>query len=338
MVSGAGPNVSPSQLRRVVDTLKDFQCENPKDRIYGVLGLIDWDKHRTIPTPDYNKDLLELAKEILGMILEGKPDERGTWFKESFLDIIRKFRLMLKMPPQHEIVRNAIHAEHGLADDSATRDRPVYPRFPDLRWRGIRLSKLTQDAHTTDEIATAKSTIYLSSKQPNDDSHSEIVNCNGNAIAWAPKITDENDWYLECDRHYVGEVQYDMSVSDWRKGVRYSFYVWKALIVRQDGEGNYHIVGPALPTKETWRYLVRFPAPQCFRILWNLEDALVLEGLCCKYQYKTKEDIAELGDWSNMRAWDFPGSTIVRGPFDPDETVRQLLAKDFDEFREPGWY
>jgi hypothetical protein len=91
MALGAGPNVSPSQLRHVVDMLKDFQCENPKDRIYGVLGLIAWDDHRTIPTPDYNKHLLQLAKGILGMILEGRPDERGTWFKEYFLDIIRKF-------------------------------------------------------------------------------------------------------------------------------------------------------------------------------------------------------------------------------------------------------
>jgi hypothetical protein len=225
---------------------------------------------------------------------------------------------MLKMPLQLETVCNAIQTQNGLADGSATRNRREYPRFADLRWRGTRLSKLTQDAHTTDGIAIAKRTIYLNSKQNNDDSHSEIVNRNGHAIAWAPKTTEENDWYLECDRHYVGEVCYDMSVSDWRKAVRYSFYALKALILRQDGEGSYHIVGPALPTKETWRYLVRFSAPQCFKIWWKLEDALVLEGLCSKYQYKTKEDSADFGDWSNMRAWDFPGSTIIRGPFYPD--------------------
>jgi hypothetical protein len=305
---------------------------------YGVLALIDWEERRTMPTPDYSRDVLDLAKEILGMILNGKPDERGKWL-EPFVDVVRKVRVMLNIAPQHVTLRKTIDAQDSPADDRNIRqDGREYPRYADLRWRGQKLTLLPHDAEIKDEIAIGrKGTVYINPKQRDWESHTAIVNCNGNAIAWAPKDTSEHDWYLECDNNWLNPIDYSGAVKSWRQGLYYTSYGSKALILRQDDESRYYPVGPAFPTRESWMYLVRFPTPQCFRFWWHVEDALVLEGLFKTYDRKDQEVIAKLGDWSEMNFCVYPGSTLIEGPFEVKETELHLLAKNYNEFREPGW-
>jgi hypothetical protein len=248
---------------------------------------------------------------------------------------------MLNLSPQHETLRKTIDAQNCPKDGPSIRQvRREYPRFADLRWRGQKLTLLPQDAEIKDEIAIGrKGSVYINPKQRNWGSHTAIVNCNGNAIAWAPKDTNEDDWYLECDTTYLNPFEYSEAVKCWRQGQYYSTYGSKALIVRQNGNGGYHLVGPAFPTGNSWMYMVcfQFPTPQCFRIWWHLEDALVLEGLFKTYDRKDQEVIAELGDWSKTSFCAYPGSTIIKGPFKLKETESHLLARNYDEFREPDW-
>ncbi|PZC88992.1 HET domain containing protein, partial [Pyrenophora tritici-repentis] len=61
-----------------------FQCADPRDRLYGVLNLMDW-KDGQKPTPDYNKDNFEVELDALNVILELNPLE-SCW-PEKLIEI-----------------------------------------------------------------------------------------------------------------------------------------------------------------------------------------------------------------------------------------------------------
>jgi hypothetical protein len=44
--------------------MEQFICAEPKDKIYGVLSLIDWGD-KVAPVPNYAKDAFQLAVEVL---------------------------------------------------------------------------------------------------------------------------------------------------------------------------------------------------------------------------------------------------------------------------------
>lgn len=58
-------------LWEMIHVIQNLQCEDPRDRVFGTLAMIDWWGNKPIQ-PDYNKDPFDLALEVLQAI-EIKP-------------------------------------------------------------------------------------------------------------------------------------------------------------------------------------------------------------------------------------------------------------------------
>lgn len=68
--SGATDSRSKT-LKNTIREIASLQCQNPRDRIYGILSMIDWDGREPIQ-PDYSKDRLDLAMEALDHSYHGE--------------------------------------------------------------------------------------------------------------------------------------------------------------------------------------------------------------------------------------------------------------------------
>ena len=63
-------------LSSVLIAMPHFHCADPRDKLYGILSLVNW-KDIPVPVPDYDKNSLEIAVEVLGMILADKSYAAG---------------------------------------------------------------------------------------------------------------------------------------------------------------------------------------------------------------------------------------------------------------------
>jgi hypothetical protein len=69
----------PRKLAEVLEAMQHFHCTDVRDRLYGVLSLVDW-QDTTIPVPDYEQDSFQIAVEIMRHTLDnGHVLQRRTW-------------------------------------------------------------------------------------------------------------------------------------------------------------------------------------------------------------------------------------------------------------------
>lgn len=71
---GAKPNARRLHLQEFLQHLLLLECEDPRDKIYGIRSLIAWSRNKA-PTPDYSKDVFVLAKEVIESLYCDKPSE-----------------------------------------------------------------------------------------------------------------------------------------------------------------------------------------------------------------------------------------------------------------------
>ena len=57
------------RLAVVLDVMNSFKCTDARDRLFGVLALVDWGRGKAV-VPDYDKDSYQLAIEVLRLYLE----------------------------------------------------------------------------------------------------------------------------------------------------------------------------------------------------------------------------------------------------------------------------
>ena len=93
--------------------LPTAQCEEPRDRIFGMLGLVDRDVHVEV---DYGKSLELIAEQVLKkqlieyLIVENR-FEVLDWRKDEFMKFAGILAEMLRIPGWVEEARKIIHAE-----------------------------------------------------------------------------------------------------------------------------------------------------------------------------------------------------------------------------------
>jgi len=93
--------------------LPTAQCEEPRDRIFGMLGLVDRDVQVEV---DYGKSLELIAEQVLKkqlieyLIVENR-FEVQDWRKDEFMKFAGILAEMLRIPGWVEEARKIIHAE-----------------------------------------------------------------------------------------------------------------------------------------------------------------------------------------------------------------------------------
>lgn len=64
LLQAGSTNQKSMPLEFALAKVKFLHCQDPRDRFYGILSMIDWDGREPIQ-PEYNKDRLDLAVEVL---------------------------------------------------------------------------------------------------------------------------------------------------------------------------------------------------------------------------------------------------------------------------------
>ncbi len=127
----------PRRLAEVLDAMREFQCADVRDKLYGVLSLIQWHKI-PVPVPDYEKDTFEIAKEVLQIFLE---ESESAPITGSAIQWAQSLYKLFNISDKQNGVQDAI--EKRLSPHVEQRPkgrRPSRSSKPDNTWAGTRLS------------------------------------------------------------------------------------------------------------------------------------------------------------------------------------------------------
>jgi len=291
------------RLSDVMRAMLQFDCADVRDKLYGVLSLVDWGSSR-IPTPDYTKDAFSLAVEILHIYLtDKKVAPRDKTVLESAQQLCAVFKLSPSQTSMSMAIRARCSESHTVAQllhftamalDRQQVDRSLPPfisfspytdlkgsilRTPNDNWYGVQLLD-ESDARRRDHAEDLDYYLFLrtsSSKQA-----VEIVDKEGSIIAYAPKHTQTHDIYVFTFWDDLDST----SVS--------------GMIVRTERPGIYTLLGhaPGREKKETyWNWMY---SGSDFQVQWSAEDLLVY---CWAHRNAVLaiDSLAEVASWLELR-------------------------------------
>jgi hypothetical protein len=283
------------RLAEVLEAMQNFKCADVRDRLFGVLALVEWG-HGKPPVPDYGINNYQVAVEVLRIYLSN-PDTHPVL--GMAVEWPRRLWEIFDVKVEGQAIQEAITKTYGshrtlddmqsaLAHTHPTRirgpvcyfdrrmtymqDTPTRP--PDFRghvrdtWYGVKL-------HATAKKGTRKSMgrppYYLcckekpprTSPQSPDFSHFpvKIVDQNGHPFAYAPQETRPNDWLVFSEGGSLSDTDLEMAV------VRSA----------DDIHGTYKMIGHAFTHRGCGSNI--FPRLYCeyFGSFWDAEDLFVFD-------------------------------------------------------------
>ncbi|KAK5715462.1 hypothetical protein LTR15_010106 [Elasticomyces elasticus] len=96
----------------VVADFRECECEDPRDRIYGLLPFMQWSTGMPPLRPDYSKTRMELAAQLMGYCAF-----RDTWTVDFFLET-REARLVLgALQVSHDEFRSSVTSRYSYASE-----------------------------------------------------------------------------------------------------------------------------------------------------------------------------------------------------------------------------
>ncbi|KAK3625612.1 hypothetical protein LTR56_020332 [Elasticomyces elasticus] len=94
----------------VVADFRECECEDPRDKIYGLLPFMQWSTGMPPLRPDYSKTRMELAVQLMGYCVV-----RDTWTVDFFLET-REARLVLgALEVSHDEFRSSVTSRYSTA-------------------------------------------------------------------------------------------------------------------------------------------------------------------------------------------------------------------------------
>jgi hypothetical protein len=219
----SGPRVA-RQLSEVLTVMRHFECADPRDRLYGVLSLVDWHESDGghVPIPDYDQQPFSLAVGILQHYLSDAKfmPAGGSMFKWA-----NELRSIFNLPeishglhltmPMHYTGTQAPgkHPENVLRNDLDLRfmtntilqTEPSLPAGSEIpkpsvfnqTWYGIRLLPAGQD----NNVARSSYLPYVPSQQYYDPAR--IVHYDGEYLVTGFSNTQPHDIYMFSTTEYV---------------------------------------------------------------------------------------------------------------------------------------
>lgn len=107
MVRGGGLRLVDASIN-----LTGAECQGPRDRVYGLLALIDWSAHgMERPLPDYSKSAWDLEKELVGEL--ATDDCRG---------VLKMLRINATSTEMHALVCARLSPPSPLSEPSNVRE------------------------------------------------------------------------------------------------------------------------------------------------------------------------------------------------------------------------
>lgn len=133
-------------LLPLLELTKDLQCQDPRDKIYGVLSMVDWQD--TLPIePDYTADIFELAVLAMTRIIEQSKCSKKQCSRESCyqaaLPLAYSLAESMKLPLARinpEIDHIDQHPERDISFDD-----PANSHAEDTEWFSCKIMKGTDN-------------------------------------------------------------------------------------------------------------------------------------------------------------------------------------------------
>jgi hypothetical protein len=235
--------------RNLLDTLYNvtlFQCADDRDKVYGILSIADWPVHSR-PTVDYEKDLLELAIEVVGILFDmrrAKPIERP----KNLDSWIRQVGRMFHLSPGHPSI------------DAAITNRAEVAVVPDA------LECLQEDRLLLADASKYGVEIYSSHIQ---DGNGVVLRCP------IPKAKDKFVTLFSVLSGILAQATPDTLAGDWFLKMDND----RGLILRQSHSSRYTIIGLAII--QGYHPNTLSESQSAFCIYWDPEDALLYYLAIC---------------------------------------------------------
>lgn len=282
----ASGNLRPRHLLPTLAYVSHLHCADVRDKIYGILSLVDWTPNIK-PQPDYGKSVLEVASEVLGLIHQS----RHSVLFRSVETLANLFHLSLS----HQLVRATMAARNSQITLSLDED-------PGSGVYGLMENAVgTQGGHSVViESGWCSARIYSSSpnkrnkfsvrysQTTEDGIWNMLLEYNSTTVARVPSNTKIGDLLLYPDAIHR------------RDNLRHS----TGLIARPGQFGQSTIIG-GVSTNLYEHPAVQPRQPANFEIHWNPEDALIFY-----LHAMSSETTIDLVD---LRVCKTPGSSFAKG-------------------------
>ncbi|KAF5868507.1 putative heterokaryon incompatibility protein [Botrytis fragariae] len=218
---------------------RDLQCQDLRDKIYGVLSMVDWQDVLPI-APDYTADIFELA--VLGMtrIIEQSKCSEGNCSEESCYQAALPFAYSLAQSMKLSLAhKNSESVDiHQHAERVISLDEPVIPYAEDVEWFSCKILRGTDNNWKLDvrpnykfhkkhiegdlgcmfhrDKSGRRPKLILSGFEgeiPED--YVKIMDDEGGLVALLPKATQQGDLlvtqaYAHFDRKEPTKIRYQM--------------------------------------------------------------------------------------------------------------------------------
>lgn len=296
----------PRRLAEVLNAMQHFHCTDVRDRLYGVLSLVDW-CGTAIPTPDYDKDRFEVAVEVLQRYLD---ERQCAPLSEAVVDWAHQLWGVFDVSSQDKALQEAVRVRclpsiipHAIRSFSASLGVNIYEaqtsytrlsrpslqlteerRIPSKLkmaniWYGMQLRLANASSLTT----SFTETMYLFYTAPATSGRlGKILDQYGRLIAYAPSDTRVGDWLLQNSKPSRTER------------------VPIAMIVRPSKSKDYTIVGQACIDDGYVTELAQSLDFKHFQPHWDPEDLLLLY-----WSYTSRMSTPQLhdtiADWLELR-------------------------------------
>lgn len=334
----------PRRLAEVLDEMQHFKCTDLRDKLYGILSLVEWG-NRKRPDPDYAKDRFEVCVMILQLYLD---DDVLAPVSGTYVEWTHRLHEVFDISPEVKAMREALETRYSLpilpetisktrgmiqAEDNATYrsregsrvslplsqllKRTTKRRFRNM-WYGVRLrhardivrgpSSAESNFLCCGEIVSATRTSTVPLKQ--------IVDGWGRLVAFAPRHIRVGDWFLasgSSSHPTKDSIALVLRLADFQT-VRYRHTPTNSYTESRP----YEILGQAALHNDPYEDLFPLLDWDHFSPRWNAEDLAILEW---SFFHRKRCEVSggSVGDWLGLQVCNGHGSSDVNGPMQHEQ-------------------
>lgn len=151
----------PFTFLDILQRVQDLKCENPLDKVYGILSLIDFNKETMVDMyPDYELSGYQLALNLLSKDWAGDPDYSSLMPRRARI-LVENFGLR-----EEQLQMQLLSADMAIPRSSLNASRPEHKTFRHQTWsQAFTLIRDDGDFHHQTDIMPSMKT---SNVQPGD--------------------------------------------------------------------------------------------------------------------------------------------------------------------------
>jgi hypothetical protein len=265
----------PRTLVSILGVVHQSQCTDERDRIYGVLSLVDWPSG-IAPVPNYQTSILDLAIEVLSILCTG-PSRQGVFQCAELL------KNVLKLSPVLKSINNTTNATPETVHSKWARQSRI--RITDEDWHATKIHPSSSQSNKFAQLHVVGAA--------DDNKMALLVDDNGIPFAEASIDTRVGDWYVEMRSSST-------SLKPWNT---------LGLIARISRNSTLSIVGLARKLghhrNDFYDYFVR---KEALKIHWDPWDALSLDVSLCSDKHEIGLDTIRIcsSEYSSYAVFAFP--------------------------------